>query len=69
VIAYANAEIIEEPTLIVDVIKILSKTLGQSPASTEIGAQMRASLSKRVILRFQPMRYLSWDHSKLQGRY
>jgi hypothetical protein len=29
---------------------------------------VKASLAKRVILRFTPFRYVSWDHSKL-GEY
>jgi nitroimidazol reductase NimA-like FMN-containing flavoprotein (pyridoxamine 5'-phosphate oxidase superfamily) len=70
VIAYANAEIVEEPEIIFEVIQMLSKNpAGQPAENPEVIAQMRATLPKRVILRFQPARYLSWDHSKLKGRY
>lgn len=33
------------------------------------GAQLRAALVKRVIIRFTPERIVSWDHAKLEGHY
>ena len=32
-------------------------------------AQVQASMTKRVILRFTPFRYASWDHAKLGSFY
>lgn len=37
--------------------------------SSEMNEQARASYAKRVVLRFTPFRTMSWDHSKLGGRY
>jgi nitroimidazol reductase NimA-like FMN-containing flavoprotein (pyridoxamine 5'-phosphate oxidase superfamily) len=31
--------------------------------------QAGATMPKRVIIRFTPQRYISWDHTKLGGRY
>ncbi len=70
VIAYANAEIIDEPTKTAELFQMVARQMQQNvPAAPEVRAQAAASLSKRVMLRFHPTRYVSWDHSKLQGRY
>ncbi len=37
--------------------------------SAEMSDQVRASLAKRVVLRFTPFRVVSWDHGKLGGVY
>ncbi len=37
--------------------------------SGEMSEQARASYAKRVVLRFTPFRTISWDHTKLGGRY
>ena len=34
-----------------------------------IRAQAQATVAKRVVIRFTPTRTISWDHSKLQGKY
>jgi nitroimidazol reductase NimA-like FMN-containing flavoprotein (pyridoxamine 5'-phosphate oxidase superfamily) len=69
VVAYANAEIIEEPDLVFAALQMMSKITSGPLQTSEIADQVRASVTKRVILRFKPSDYLSWDHSKLQGRY
>ncbi len=35
----------------------------------EVVAMIEAQVPKRVVLRFQPNRYVSWDHRKLGGGY
>lgn len=37
--------------------------------SSEMSEQARASYAKRVVLRFTPFQTISWDHSKLGGKY
>lgn len=37
--------------------------------SETMDEQVRASLAKRVLLRFTPVRRTSWDHAKLDGFY
>jgi PPOX class probable F420-dependent enzyme len=34
-----------------------------------MGEQVRASLEKRVLLRFTPFRVIAWDHARLGGVY
>ena len=70
VVIYANTEIIDNPDTVFEVMQTLSETIAsEMPRARDLTAQVRASLSKRVILRFKPERYLSWDHTKLAGHY
>lgn len=39
------------------------------PHTEEAQEQIRASYAKRVVLRLTPFRFISWDHSKLEGKY
>ncbi|MCW1403410.1 pyridoxamine 5'-phosphate oxidase family protein [Novosphingobium sp. MW5] len=39
------------------------------PHTEEAQKQIRASYAKRVVLRLTPYRFISWDHSKLEGKY
>ncbi len=70
VIAYCQAEILTEPEAVaagmslVQAAQQLAGSIGES-----MGEQVRASLAKRVILRFTPFRTVSWDHAKLAGYY
>jgi nitroimidazol reductase NimA-like FMN-containing flavoprotein (pyridoxamine 5'-phosphate oxidase superfamily) len=70
VLAYANAEIIDDLAYTQGVIMQVS---GGEPGATAGAPALRASAEatapKRVVLRFAAERYVSWDHSKLQGRY
>ena len=70
VIAYANAEIIEDPDTIVELMRLVSadRELADS-IDTGMSEQVRASIAKRVVLRFTPYRQISWDHAKLSGFY
>ena len=70
VIAYADVEIIDEPE---EVARAMSGIrAGQEMTgslSESMSEQVRASLAKRVVLRFTPFRTVSWDHGKLGGSY
>jgi len=70
VIAYADVEIIRDPDMV-------AQLMGHIQADQELSGsisggmseQVRASIAKRVLLRFTPFRTVSWDHSKLAGYY
>jgi nitroimidazol reductase NimA-like FMN-containing flavoprotein (pyridoxamine 5'-phosphate oxidase superfamily) len=70
VMAYARAEIIDDPTHIREAVRALHWTT-PLPVSADpvIQGQITESFAKRVIVRFSPFKYVSWDHSKLGGRY
>jgi nitroimidazol reductase NimA-like FMN-containing flavoprotein (pyridoxamine 5'-phosphate oxidase superfamily) len=71
VLIYARAEVIDDLDAVVDtLVKITIK--GRSVAEQDlqrIGAGVRKTAEKRVVLKFVPERYVSWDHAKLGGRY
>jgi hypothetical protein len=71
VLAYAEAEIIDDVALVLEVMAgIAAKEAGKVFASAaEVTEQARETAAKRVVLRFKPDRYISWDHAKLGGRY
>jgi nitroimidazol reductase NimA-like FMN-containing flavoprotein (pyridoxamine 5'-phosphate oxidase superfamily) len=70
VVAYAEAEIIDDIAAVGRTMELMSKTVTQhAPQTPELAQQIRAVHAKRVVLRFKPTRYLSWDHAKLKGRY
>lgn len=70
VIAFADAEIISEPD---EVRKAMAQIQAADEMalslSPEMEVQVRASIAKRVVLRFTPFRYVSWDHAKIGGLY
>jgi len=71
VLMYAHAEIIDEEAVVLATMQQLGrKAAGYSEVtSEEAQAQIRASVPKRVVIRFKPTKYVSWDHTKLRGRY
>ena len=70
VIVYADVEIVREPEQVVGLMRQIqaAESLAGSidPGMSE---QVRASVAKRVVLRFTPVRVVSWDHGKLAGKY
>lgn len=70
VIAYCDAEIIDDPDRVRERMRLIlaDEAMGAS-LSEGMNEQVRASLAKRVLLRFSPRRYVSWDHAKLHGLY
>ena len=58
----------EDPDLVVEVMK---SSLEQSPtalANTEV-ASLEAIASKRTVATIEPERVITWDHTRLGGRY
>lgn len=70
VIVWADAEIIEDADAVMDLVRSINagKALADSIDPARQG-QVRASMAKRVVLRFTPFRTTSWDHGKLGGKY
>ena len=71
VVIYAQTEILDSSEQVIDtLVKINSK--GQS-LTEEQRTQLRESVAKtatkRIALRFIPERFITWDHTKLGGRY
>lgn len=70
VIAYADAEIIDDPTAIAEGMQLIRASPDLSASlSASMRDQVKASLEKRVLIRFTPFKYVSWDHSKLGAYY
>lgn len=70
VIAYADAEILDDPeTIAASMRKIRADEELSGSLSAEMSDQVKASLAKRVVVRFTPFRYVSWDHAKLGSFY
>ena len=71
VMIYARCEIIDDPDKVVDTLVAINAE------GVELDDDERAALrrsvtqraAKRVLLKFVPERYVSWDHAKLGGRY
>ena len=72
VLIYAQAEVIEEFDAVCEALVKIS-TKGRATVSEEERAQIRGAVAKtaekRVLLKFTPERFVSWDHAKLGGRY
>lgn len=69
--AYCRAEIIDDFDAVVDaLVKINTKGMDVAPdAVTQLIGAVSKTAEKRVVLKFIPERYVSWDHSKLGGKY
>ncbi|KHK92254.1 pyridoxamine 5'-phosphate oxidase family protein [Novosphingobium malaysiense] len=70
VILYADAEIVRDPD---EIVKLMGLIKAAEPLAGSLDAamsqQVRTSIAKRVVLRFTPFRVVSWDHTKLDGKY
>jgi PPOX class probable F420-dependent enzyme len=70
VMAYCDAEIVSDPEAIAaGMARINADEQLAGSLSAEMGDQVRASIAKRVLLRFTPFRVVSWDHGKLGTFY
>jgi nitroimidazol reductase NimA-like FMN-containing flavoprotein (pyridoxamine 5'-phosphate oxidase superfamily) len=70
VIAYCNAEIVSDPTLVPELMRLVrAEEVMAASLSKPIDQQVRASVAKRVVVRFSPFRTVSWDHAKLGEWY
>lgn len=71
VLIYATTEIIEDPEQVVDT--LVDVNAGDRELDADERAKLREAVApranKRVLLKFTPERYVTWDHAKLGGRY
>lgn len=71
VVIYARCEVIDDPEQVIDTLVAINSEGEQTDAAER--AALRDSVArraaKRVLLKFVPERYVSWDHAKLGGRY
>lgn len=71
VLIYAQAEVVDDADAVCDALVNIS-TKGQQPSAQQreaLRGQLADTAAKRVLLKFTPQRYVSWDHAKLGGRY
>jgi len=71
VVIYARAEIIEDLDVAIDTlvnINTRGAPIDAAQRQALIGAVSKTA-AKRAVIKFHPERYVSWDHSKLGGRY
>jgi PPOX class probable F420-dependent enzyme len=70
VMIHADAEIVDDPEAIAaGMARINADEQLSGSLSAEMGDQVRASMAKRVLLRFTPFRTVSWNHGKLGNFY
>ena len=70
VILYCDVELITEVEAIARHMREVRADEAMARSlSDAMSEQVRASLAKRVVLRFTPFRTVSWDHAKLGGFY
>lgn len=71
VLIYANTEVIDDFDQVCDaLVKINTKgqDVTEEQAEKLLGAVAKTA-EKRVLLKFTPVKYVTWDHSKLGGKY
>ena len=69
-ILYCDVEIIRDPDEIAASMALVRADNAMTGSmSAAMSEQVRASMAKRVVLRFTPFRVVSWDHGKLGGVY
>ena len=70
VLMYCDVEILTGAETVAEAMGLIQGSTSLSKDfSSEMSEQARASYAKRVVLRFTPFRTISWDHTKLGGRY
>jgi PPOX class probable F420-dependent enzyme len=70
VILFADVEIIDEPEAAREQMAWIHTREPSAEAMGEaMDEQIRASIAKRVVLRFTPYRTITWDHAKLGELY
>lgn len=71
VLIYSKAEIVDDKDAVVDVL-VRINTRGQTVSAADrekLSDAVASTAEKRVLLKFVPERYVTWDHAKLGGRY
>lgn len=69
VVIHARAEIIDDADVTIETLVRIS-TRGQSADAEQrkaLAGTMAKTAAKRVVIKFHPQRYISWDHAKLGG--
>lgn len=74
ILIYSNAEIIDDIDYTTEIMFNLSAGRGdlkadQPDAAQAIKAALRKTAEKRVVIKLVPDKTVSWDHSKLGGKY
>jgi nitroimidazol reductase NimA-like FMN-containing flavoprotein (pyridoxamine 5'-phosphate oxidase superfamily) len=70
VLMYCDVEILTGAEVVAEAMGLIQGSTSLSKDfSSEMSEQARASYAKRSVLRFTPFRTISWDHTKLGGRY
>ena len=71
VLIYSRAEIVDDRQAVIDALVNINsrgQTLSQADRAS-LAEAVGKTADKRVLIRFAPERYVSWDHAKLGGRY
>ena len=69
-VLYCDVEVIGDAEGIAANMALIRADSGMADSlSAEMSEQVRAAMTKRVVLRFTPFRAVSWDHGKLDGFY
>ena len=71
VVIYAHCEVIDDPEQVIDTLVAINTEGGhQDDAERQaVRESVKRRAAKRVLLKFVPERYVTWDHAKLGGRY
>lgn len=69
VMVEATVEILEDPQFVFDTMVTMRKMQTQEDEEFVDQSKIRDIAPKRVILRFTPTSFATWDHTKLGGRY
>ena len=71
VMIFATCEIIDDHDEVIDTLVAINAAGRELDAAAreELRGSVMRSAAKRVLLKFNPERYVSWDHAKLGGRY
>ena len=71
VVIYANATIHDDFDAVKETMMRVGKkrSLNNVEHEPDLQSAVEATARKRVAIKFEPQRYISWDHAKLEGRY
>jgi nitroimidazol reductase NimA-like FMN-containing flavoprotein (pyridoxamine 5'-phosphate oxidase superfamily) len=71
VVIYAQTEVVDDVEQAIDtLVKINTRGVSVDAAQrAALATAVSKTAAKRVVLKFTPQRYVSWDHAKLGGRY
>jgi len=68
VLIRGDVEIVDDVEVVLDTLKkVTGKNTGATIENVDDG--MRKMAGKRIVMKFTPKKYTSWDHTKLAGAY